>query len=379
MALPQEPRLEEPTSASSKKSEDRKLNGMIRWFVNLPLNNNEKQRETPAETRSNGVRRRQTNKVKPDQQSEEKARIAELERQLAKSQERVQQLEAATAQTNDDSISVMATTTEPIANDATKAVPATLDMSKTYPSPSANKEDDNQEDEVLMTSGYTEETELSLAKSDDEESLDQELDPETHISSWHGIALESAVSAGLISPDTEHHLQRPRIIPPSEVLAICEPESSEVDELDLKIKLEDAQLRAQAYRCKLEAAEDLVASLFRDMEMARRSTHTLVSRNVTLAGAIKGMRLDQEEHYISRSSLMKVCVYISPVFILWGGLEYFVSTIILVWVLLELEAAVDPAEDDDRHQRKKKKHHHAKKPEEKMVDPPIPPALHVDS
>ena len=415
MSFPQETCLEEPTYAFSKKSEDRKSNGMIRWLKS-PIKNNEKQRETIERTRSGAARRRQTSKVTPDERSEEKTRIAELERQLAESQERVQQLEAAPAAQkpqdklldiadkasegifeasesqshHDDPIPVMATTTEPIVNDATKAVPVTPDVRKKYPSRSVNMQDDNQENDVRMPSGHKEDTDVSLAKSDDEESLDQELDPEANISSWHGIALESAVCAALIPPDTQYQLQTPRMIPPSEIILICEPESSgEVDELDLKIKLEDAQLRAQAYKCKLEVSEDLIASLFRDVEKARQSLHLLVSRNVKLAGAIRGMRFDQEEHYISRRVLMKICMYISPVFMLSGGLEYFVSTIILVWVMLELDIwTVSPDNKDDgryegkrksRHHSKKKSHRHSKKPEEKIMEPPIPSVLHVDT
>jgi hypothetical protein len=385
MALSQEQSLEESTSASPRS----KSNGIIRWFANSsPMKNNEKPpRVTPERTKSStGARRRQTSKVTQDQQSEEEKRIAELERKLEESQERVQQLEAAASQKPSGKMPASIadksnegvfeasqsqshhTIEEPIVNDATtKPVPVTPDVSKKGASPSSvNKQDHNH--------GVTKET---LAKSDDEESLDQELDPETNISSWHGIALESAVCAELIPPYTEYQLQTPRIIPPTEVLAICEPPESfsEVDGLDFKIKLEDAQLRAQAYRCKLEAAEDLIASLFRDMEKARRSVHLLVTRNVKLAGAIRGIRLDQEEHYIGRSSLVKVCMYISPVFMLCGGLEYFVSTIILVWVFLELEAAVyPPAEDDEEEgeQRKKKSRRHSKK---KRPESPIPPPV----
>jgi hypothetical protein len=414
MSLHQETCLEEATSAPSRKLEDRKSNGMIRWFAKSPLNKTEKLRETSDKIRSGAMRRRQTSKVTLDDQSEKKIRIAELERQLAESQERVQQLEAVAAQKphdkllavadesngdifeasksprRDDSMLVMADTTEPTVNDATKAVPVTPDVPKNDPSPSVDKKNDNQEDDIHMSSGHGGETDLSLAKSDDEESLDQEPDPETNISKWHGIKLESALCAALIPPDTEYQLRSPRMIPPSEITLICEPESSsevdEVDELDFKIKLEDAQLRARAYRCKLEVAEDLIASLFRDVEKARQSLHSLVSRNVKLAGVIKRMRLEQEEHYISRKSLMKICVYISPVYILFGGLQYFLSTIILVWVLLDLEIWTgDHAKDNDRDQRKKKSHryskkiphHHSKKPEEKIMEPPIPSALHV--
>jgi hypothetical protein len=121
----------------------------------------------------------------------------------------------------------------------------------------------------------------------------------------------------------------------------------------MHLRLNDAEQRAQAYRSKLEKAEDLVASLFRDLERARRSIHTLVSRNFALTSHIKGIKMDQEDNTIQRSSLIKACVYVCPVFILCGGLEAFVATIILVWVLVEIEssfyvyAADDDEEEDD--------------------------------
>jgi hypothetical protein len=136
--------------------------------------------------------------------------------------------------------------------------------------------------------------------------------------------------------------------PPSEVVTIRDQAMPyKMEEKDMPLCLKDAELRAQAYRRKLNKSEDLVASLFRDLERARRSIHTLISRNVALTSHIKGIKLDQEDNMVHRSSLIKACVYISPVFILCGGLEAFLSTIILVWVLVEIESGLTLGDDDD--------------------------------
>ena len=90
-----------------------------------------------------------------------------------------------------------------------------------------------------------------------------------------------------------------------------------------------------------------MASLFRDLERARRTIQSLVTRNVSLSRNIKKLKLDQEDNMIPRGSLVKACVYITPVFVLCGGLEFFVSTILLVWMLVELEASWMEGDDDD--------------------------------
>ena len=214
-------------------------------------------------------------------------------------------------------------------------------------------------------------TDMSLAKSDEEESLDRDPSPETERVGADQIPL---FPLGKES----------RMVPPAEVSFVLEPPPIDIatimDVANLRRALEDAELRAQTYRSKLEKSEDLVASLFRDLEKARRSTHTLVSRNVTLAGDLKSVKLDQEENMIHRNSLIKACMYVMPVFVLCGGLEVFSATIIFVWVLLELELSMksvgpsDKGQEENHHHSAGHKHHRRKQ----RLDPLIPKDIAVE-
>ena len=68
--------------------------------------------------------------------------------------------------------------------------------------------------------------------------------------------------------------------------------------------------------------------------------HALTTRNLALTSKLKGFEIDQEDNMIHRSSLFKACMFICPVFVLFGGLEVFISTIILVWATVEIESAM---------------------------------------
>jgi hypothetical protein len=174
---------------------------------------------------------------------------------------------------------------------------------------------------------------------------------------WQALAFENA--DGIDDENDMDQLQS--VVPPMEVTAIHDPTSSPVKASStslsaslsrnpaqlLAIRLKDAEQRASAYRQKLETSQDLVASLFRDLERARRTIQSLISRNLSLSRHAKNLRVQQEDNTIKRKSLVKACAYISPVFILCGGFEFFVSTVLLVWILVELEASWYLGEDDD--------------------------------
>ncbi len=170
---------------------------------------------------------------------------------------------------------------------------------------------------------------------------------------WQALAFENV--GGIDDENSMNQMES--VVPPMEVMTIRDPPSKEVVEnipsgniaQMLAMRLRDAHERANAYRQKLEASQDLVASLFRDLERARRSIQALAARNISLSRQVKSLKLEKEDRMIHRSSLMKACVYISPVFILCGGLEFFVSTVVMVWILVELDASwyLDAEEDDD--------------------------------
>jgi hypothetical protein len=119
------------------------------------------------------------------------------------------------------------------------------------------------------------------------------------------------------------------------------------DDSLLHRRLAQSMLIAETYRCKLGKAEAKIASLFRDLEEARRSVHTLVSRNLTLAAKLKTKNVECDETMVPRASLFKACVYMSPVFVICGGFEHYLLTIVLLWLLLELEAAKVLKQEDE--------------------------------
>ena len=164
---------------------------------------------------------------------------------------------------------------------------------------------------------------------------------------------------------TEHSLQTPLFRPPSEVLLIRDDDNDDKKEEELtnnhvtsstnhnstaallehkmlvrlQNKVQDANLRASAYRAKLEAAEDLIANLVRDVEQARMNLHSLAARNMVLTDRIHSFQRQQDEHFISKVFLAKSLFMISPVFILSGTLVVFLGTVALLWLVLELEGS----------------------------------------
>ena len=191
-----------------------------------------------------------------------------------------------------------------------------------------------------------------------ENSIDRGSTQETSQLSCSERLLESWDNPTLSEPDLSrlmdyhhhlhHHLQSSES-PPSEVVAIREnnvvlegPRSDET----MALRMEDMELLVATYRTKLDKADDLIESLFRDLEKSRRSMHLLSTRNATLISEKKAMR----SKMIDRSFLLKTCLYICPVFVLCGSFEAFISTVVMVWVFVELQL-VDvkqlDEEDDD--------------------------------
>ena len=70
--------------------------------------------------------------------------------------------------------------------------------------------------------------------------------------------------------------------PPSEVTIIRSPLSEMGDDVDINVRLDDAEERARFLEEKLEAADRLVELMTRDLRNARLCIHELVFRNVRL-------------------------------------------------------------------------------------------------
>jgi len=70
--------------------------------------------------------------------------------------------------------------------------------------------------------------------------------------------------------------------PPSEVTIIRSPLSDMGDDVDIHVRLEDAEERCRFLEEKLDAADRLVELMTRDLRNARLCIHELVFRNVRL-------------------------------------------------------------------------------------------------
>lgn len=85
-----------------------------------------------------------------------------------------------------------------------------------------------------------------------------------------------------------------RINPPTEVIIMRDPEhsagGSDNREGESISRLRYAEERVEFLKAKLDATEDLVESLFNDVESARSCIHALVFKNVAMANQIETMK-----------------------------------------------------------------------------------------
>ena len=88
-------------------------------------------------------------------------------------------------------------------------------------------------------------------------------------------------------------------------------------------------------------AMELATKLVTDLEALREENEKQVSRNIRLETKLQILKAQQDEHMIHRGRLIKACLYTAPVFIFCGGLDSFLATILLVWVLIEVETYLD--------------------------------------
>mmetsp|Transcript_25845 Transcript_25845/g.60853 ORF Transcript_25845/g.60853 Transcript_25845/m.60853 type:complete len:584 (+) Transcript_25845:270-2021(+) len=103
-----------------------------------------------------------------------------------------------------------------------------------------------------------------------------------------------------------------------------------------------------------KTAQQLAVKLGQDIEELRQQNERYASKNRRLESKFQKLKAIQDENMIHRGRLVKACLLTSPVFILCGGLDSFLSTILLVWVLVEVDSyldlsdeALDREEDDE--------------------------------
>jgi hypothetical protein len=148
-----------------------------------------------------------------------------------------------------------------------------------------------------------------------------------------------------ISPVAQRRLtqQRTSTEPPSEVVILMSgppppsiaPSEKKEGDMELQSRLQDADERTQFLQSKLDATEDLVESLFKDIESARRCIHELVFKNVNLARRIERLRRKIDEQ-ASQYKLVKHAIYCGLVFYLFGRHEIYLATVMFLWLTLEV-------------------------------------------
>lgn len=127
---------------------------------------------------------------------------------------------------------------------------------------------------------------------------------------------------------------------PKEVTIICASLGDE--EPGLKEQNEDASKQVAFLKNKLEGADDIIESVFKDLERARLCIHDMVHRNVQLATKLnEKRRQDVKEEYeegeinVEQYWLLKGSMYIGLFFFFTGGYELFMASVILIWLMLE--------------------------------------------
>ena len=135
---------------------------------------------------------------------------------------------------------------------------------------------------------------------------------------------------------------------PTEITIIASPIDGEGP--CLTDRIEETEARAEFFEMKLEDADDLIEALFKDLERARLCVHDLVFRNVKLSNKLKQKRReDIKEEYqegevvMEQYWLLKGAMYVGLFFFFTGGYEFFMATVILIWLILEANLTAAPS------------------------------------
>merc|ERR1712224_903708 len=68
---------------------------------------------------------------------------------------------------------------------------------------------------------------------------------------------------------------------------------------------------------------------------------TLQEENQRLQSQLRMLKTHQQDHFVHRGRLFKALLCASPLFLFCGGLDTFVLTIVLGWVLVEVLSYMD--------------------------------------
>jgi hypothetical protein len=126
------------------------------------------------------------------------------------------------------------------------------------------------------------------------------------------------------------------------IMRVSIPEDNK-DNMCLTDKLNDAESRATFMQSRLEMADDLVEGIFKDLERARLCIHDLVYRNAKLSAKMKEKKRDdikeeyqENEVVVEQYWLLKGAMYAGLFFFFSGGYEFFMASVFLVWLILEI-------------------------------------------
>jgi Kinesin motor domain len=126
------------------------------------------------------------------------------------------------------------------------------------------------------------------------------------------------------------------------ILRVSSPDNVQ-DEKCLTDKLLDAETKTHFMQNRLEMADDLVEGIFKDLERARLCIHDLVYRNSQLLAKLKEKhREDIKEEYqekevvVEHYWILKGAMYVGLFFFFSGGYEFFMASVFLVWLILEI-------------------------------------------
>jgi Spy/CpxP family protein refolding chaperone len=149
----------------------------------------------------------------------------------------------------------------------------------------------------------------------------------------------SAISFQRVTNTKMTDANRPRP-PPSEVL-IMTGEPQRYDNLSPQYAA-DMEQRAKFLEHRLEATEDVVDALRKDLKSARNAIHQLVHKNVKLASKVERLhrkRDDSDEQESAKRKgqyiLLKWSMYLSLFFSFFQLQDLFIVMVMFVWLSLE--------------------------------------------
>ena len=134
---------------------------------------------------------------------------------------------------------------------------------------------------------------------------------------------------------------------PSEVIILREsvpsPQAGHETSSVARSELVNAQHRAEFLEAKLDATEDLVESLFKDVEGARSCIYQLCHKNLSLARQIEALQGKLQQDTASRDELMlqqyivlKYAMYVGLLFFLFGNYDLYFAAVMFLWLCLEM-------------------------------------------